>query len=83
MITLETLHHWLVDEPESEHLEFKEAHNQYNTEKLMGYCVALANERGGYPVLGVNDKPPRRVVGTDAYPNLSDIVFRLISWIFV
>ena len=79
MITLEILHHWLVDEPEGEHLEFKEAHNQYNTEKLMEYCVALANERGGHLVLGVSDKSPRRVVGTEAFPNLADIKARILN----
>lgn len=33
----------------------------------MDYCVALANEGGGRIVLGVSDKPPRRVVGTPAF----------------
>ena len=30
-------------------------------------CVALANEGGGRMILGVTDKPPRRVVGTKAF----------------
>ena len=52
---------------EGEHYEFKEAKNQYSFEELIKYCVALANEGGGKMVLGVNDKRPRRVVGTKAF----------------
>ena len=55
---------------EGEHLEFKEAKNRFDFEKLVQYCVALANERGGYMILGVTDKKPRRVVGTQAFENL-------------
>jgi ATP-dependent DNA helicase RecG len=52
---------------ENEHIEFKEAKNSFRFEKLVDYCVALANEGGGRIVLGVTDKPPRRVVGTQAF----------------
>ena len=52
---------------ENEHLEFKEAKNRFDFEKLVGYCVALANERGGKMILGVSDRPPRKVVGTAAF----------------
>lgn len=52
---------------ENEHVEFKEAKNNFHFEKLVDYCVALANEGGGRMVLGVTDKPPRRVVGTSAF----------------
>ena len=52
---------------EDEHLEFKAAENRYDFEELVGYCVALANEGGGRMILGVTDKPPRRVVGTKAF----------------
>lgn len=57
---------WLVS-PESTRLEFKEANNRYDFEKLKAYCVALANEGGGPIILGVTDKRPRRVVGTAAF----------------
>lgn len=63
MITLDTLNRWLSAPAESERLEFKEAKQQYDTTKLLRYCVALCNEGGGYLVLGVTDKLPRRVVG--------------------
>lgn len=56
--------------PEDEHLEFKEAKNRFDFEKLVCYCVALANEGGGKMILGVTDKRPRRVVGSQAFPNL-------------
>lgn len=52
---------------ESEHIEFKEAKNNFHFEKLVDYCVALANEGGGRIILGVTDKPPRKVVGTTAF----------------
>ena len=67
MITLETLEKWLVEPVETEHLEFKEAKNQFDTTKLMRYCVAIANERGGCLILGVTDKRPRKVVGSQAF----------------
>jgi ATP-dependent DNA helicase RecG len=73
MIDLTTLARWLVAPAEHEHLEFKEAKQQYDTTKLLRYCVALANEGGGHVVLGVSDKPPRRVVGTQAFAALTDL----------
>jgi ATP-dependent DNA helicase RecG len=68
MITLETLEKWLNVPAETENLEFKEAKNQFDSTKLLKYCVALANEKGGCLVLGVTNKPPRQVVGTLAWP---------------
>lgn len=58
---------WLTVPRETEHLEFKAAREQFDTEKLLRYCVALANEGGGRLVLGVSDAPPRQVVGTRAF----------------
>ncbi|WP_311222151.1 MULTISPECIES: ATP-binding protein [unclassified Acidovorax] len=60
------LHQWLL-EPEGQRLEFKEAKQRYDFEKLLKYCVALANEGGGSMVLGVTDMRPRRIVGTQAF----------------
>jgi len=64
--TREQLQHWL-DEPEGIHLEFKEARQNFHFEKLVEYCVALANEGGGEIILGVTDRRPRRIVGTAAF----------------
>ena len=55
------LQHWL-DEPEGTNLEFKEAKQNFHFEKLVEYCVALANEGGGKIILGVTDRRPRRIV---------------------
>lgn len=67
MLTTPTqLHQWLL-EPEGQRLEFKEAKQRYDFEKLLKYCVALANEGGGAIVLGVTDKRPRLIVGTQAF----------------
>jgi ATP-dependent DNA helicase RecG len=52
---------------EDEHLEFKEATNNFHFEELVDYCVALANEGGGRMLLGITDKVPRRVIGTKAF----------------
>ncbi len=79
MSNLEILKHWLAGAPETEHLEFKEAKQQYDTTKLLRYCVALANERGGHLVLGVSDKPPRRVVGTAAFQNPGQIKAKILE----
>lgn len=67
MITLETLNQWRLAPAETEQLEFKEAKHQFDTTKLIRYCVALANEGGGHLILGVTDKPPRQVVGTQSF----------------
>jgi len=79
MITLDTLNRWLASAPENEHLEFKEAKQQFDQTRLMRYCVALANEGGGHLVLGVTDKLPRRVVGTQAFRGLSEIKTRILD----
>jgi ATP-dependent DNA helicase RecG len=82
MITLETLDRWLNVPAETERLEFKEAKQSYEKEKLFKYCVALANEGGGHLVFGVTDKPPRRVVGSQAFPSqtsLNEIKARIVE----
>lgn len=65
MTSIDELESWMGVR-EGEGLEFKEAKHQFNLEKLVDYCVAIANERGGRIILGVSDKMPRRVVGTAA-----------------
>jgi len=73
MISHEKLDGWLKAPVETERLEFKEAKQQFDTTKLLRYCVALANERGGFLILGVADKLPRRVVGSRAFSSSSEI----------
>jgi ATP-dependent DNA helicase RecG len=73
MVTLETLNKWLIAPSENENLEFKEAKQQFDSTKLMRYCVALANEKGGYLVFGVTDKATRRVVGTQAFSTTAEL----------
>ena len=60
-----------------DHIEFKEAKHNYpfsggshsdvkeRRKCVLGYIVAFANERGGRLVLGMADKLPHEVVGTD------------------
>ncbi len=69
-MTLNELQQWMRS-PEGEHLEFKEAKQNFHFEKLLKYCAALANEGGGRIVFGVTDKRPRRVVGSAAFADLA------------
>ena len=64
--TREQLQRWL-DEPEGTRLEFKEAKQNFHFDKLVEYCVAIANEGGGKVIFGVTDLRPRRIVGTSAF----------------
>ena len=67
--TLEQLAEW-VNAREGEHLECKEAKRSFHFDKLVKYCAAIANEGGGQVILGVTDKRPRRIVGSQAFPDL-------------
>lgn len=67
--TSQQLKEWIRRE-ESEYLEFKQAGRQFDSEKLIRYCVALANEGGGKLILGVTDKPPLQIAGTGAFPDV-------------
>jgi len=73
MFTLEDLEKSLLVPAETEKLEFKEAKQQYDTTKLLRYCVALANEGGGHLILGVTNKPPRTIVGTQAFSSVTSL----------
>ncbi|CAM4079877.1 ATP-dependent DNA helicase RecG [Bordetella tumbae] len=72
MLTLEQLQKLISSPREDETLEFKEARSQFDYSKLMKYCVALANEGGGHLILGVTDKNPRAIVGTEAFRDLRE-----------
>src|SRR5581483_424251 len=60
----------LIAAKEDEHLEFKEARSSFEFDDLVKYCAALSNEGGGKIVLGVTNKRPRRIVGTQAFQDL-------------
>lgn len=70
---LERLRAWMDQPSETEHLEFKEAKTQFDTERLREYCIAFANERGGRLILGVSNARPRRIVGTQAFRSLQNV----------
>ena len=69
----------LLHSKEKEHLEFKEAKQQYNTEKLKKYCNAIANECGGHLILGVDNSFPHKVVGTSAFQNTLSLKKELLD----
>lgn len=80
-ITADQINLWRSSASETQNLEFKEARSQYDTRKLCRYCVAIANEGGGHLVMGVADKPPRAVVGSEAFPDTQDIAEKLFQWL--
>ena len=57
----------LLNAPEGEQYEFKEAKNNFDFKELLKYCCALANCGGGTVVLGISDSRPRKVVGSAAF----------------
>lgn len=69
MTTAKQIDLWRSAPSEHQQLEFKEAKTQFDNQKLAAYCVAMANEGGGHLLLGVADKPPRPVVGSQAINN--------------
>ncbi len=77
--TIEELEQWMNEPRETEHLEFKEAATQYDNTKLFRHCVALANEGGGKLILGVTDKPPRKIAATQAFNSPEGIQSRIFD----
>jgi ATP-dependent DNA helicase RecG len=64
---------------ETEHLEFKEARQKFDFDKLVEYCCALANEGGGSIILGVTNQLPRQIVGTEAYRDIESRKIELLQ----
>ncbi len=79
--TPEQIDLWRSVPKEHQQLEFKEAKLQYDTGKLQDYCVAIANEGGGQLLLGVANKLPRPITGTQAFPDTNAIAERLFAWL--
>ncbi len=82
-ITPDQIDLWCSAPSETPRLEFKEAKNQFDSQKLFEYCIAIANEGGGHLVLGVANAPPRKVVGTSAFNNpiaMAEKVFHSIGF---
>lgn len=52
---------------ETEKLEFKEAKETFSIEKALTYFAAMANEGGGHLFLGISDKSPRQICGSNAF----------------
>lgn len=77
-ITQQQFENWLLRK-EKENLEFKEGKHQYDYHKMMKYCCAISNEGGGYFILGVTDKIPRVVVGTEAFKNFNELKKNLLD----
>lgn len=72
-VLLDQLNEWL-EASEGEAFEFKEAKSGFEFERLGKYAAAFANMGGGKILLGVTDKRPRRVVGSQAFLQPEDTV---------
>lgn len=57
----------LLNAPEGEHFEFKEAKTRFDFNEAARYCCALSNWGGGKFILGISDRRPRAVVGSNAF----------------
>ena len=77
--TSEQIDLWRASASEHQRLEFKEAKTQFDNDRLLEYCVAMANEGGGLLILGVSDQPPRAVVGTAAFANPVGMTEKLLN----
>jgi ATP-dependent DNA helicase RecG len=77
--TLQQIDTWRATRSEHQRLEFKEAKAQFDNRKLCKYCVALANEGGGHLLLGIEDAPPRKVVGTAAFNDPVEMAAKLFQ----
>lgn len=78
-ITASQIDVWRAARSEHQNLEFKEAKTQIDNRKLYKYCVSLANEGGGHLLLGIEDQPPRRVVGTAAFNDPVDMAAKMFQ----
>jgi len=82
-ITPEQIDLWRVAPSEHPRLEFKEAKNQFDNQKLFEYCIAIANDGGGHLVLGITNNPPRKIVGTKAFNNpiaMAERIFQTVGF---
>lgn len=70
MIEIPTKLQQILDGLEDEHCEFKEWKTKDDFDGLTKYACALANEGGGRIVLGVADQRPRKIVGTQIWPQI-------------
>ena len=57
----------LLNAPEGEHYQFKEAKSRFDFAEAVKYCCALSNCGGGKFVLGITDIRPRKVIGSEAF----------------
>ena len=77
--TPEQIDLWRTADREVHKLEFKEARNHFDFDRLLEYSVAMANEGGGTILLGIANEFSRPVVGSKAYPNLEKTKVELES----
>lgn len=77
--TIEELEKWIQIPREIEGIEFKAARTQFSGERVMDYCVGIANDGGGKLILGVTNKPPRQIVGTSAISDPQDMQKKILD----
>ena len=67
----------ILQQQENEQIEYKTASKQYSIKDTIRYCVALANEKGGKLILGVDDN--RKIVGSEAFSDIGEIKSKILN----
>ncbi len=57
----------LLEAKEGENIEFKKAEHSYEFDDLAKYSSAISNRGGGFIILGITDKRPRKIIGSKAF----------------
>jgi len=69
----------ILDTPESANCQFKSAPEKFDFEEAVKICCALANGGGGKLILGITDKRPRQVTGSNAFEQPERTIETLIN----
>lgn len=67
----------ILQDEENYHLELKAARSTFSRAKVNDYCAAIANEDGGYLILGVDNN--KTVVGSAAFPNWNELAGQITN----
>jgi ATP-dependent DNA helicase RecG len=67
----------ILKQNENENIEFKKAENSFSYEDLCKYITAIANEKGGFIFLGVDNSG--QVTGSKAFPNIQKLKIDILS----
>ena len=67
----------ILKQNENENIEFKKAENSFSYEDLCKYITAIANEKGGFIFLGVDNSG--QITGSKAFQNIQKLKIDVLS----